>query len=933
MRLITPRFALALMVLCLLVAAALRLPDLATTPPGLHYDEAANAILATEIGLGGERPVFISSYTGKEALFFYLAGGLMRLAGSSVFTLRLTAAFVGLLTVAVTYWLGWELLRDRRLALLAAALLATSFWHLVFSRYGFRAVSQPLLQALTVAALLRGLRRDQWHWLVASGVFLGLAGYTYLAVRLFPVLLLLATLPLLLNRQQGYRRGRQMALVAAIALVIFTPLLIYFLTHPAAFWVRIGQVAPETAGPRLSLAESFLRSLAMLFLQGDPYWRFNLPQRPLFDWFWGGLLLVGWLVCLFRWRSRRHDWQRSALLLLILTPFIMILPTALAVNEIVPSNLRAIGLIPFVFYLPAIGLVTLLADLDRRFGWPQTAPAVVATVALVLLAGSLFTERAYFRTWATEPALYFESDADLAAAAEFLDEIETQGKTIYVAALHYQHPTLAFLSRYYGEIKWLPRSQALVFHPDNPSVYVYPHSSPAPRWALPYLGTAARLDSVSGPRRQPAFAAYELAEPPPLAIPNQVDANFGNAITLLGYEVEEGAAGTTMPVTLYWRVDGRAPAGDFTAFVHLEDAWRYRWSQVESFAYPSEQWQPGETIIQRVDVPVPAGTPPGAYRLRVGLFAGSSGERLPRLDEGGRYAGNTFMIENASVVASPLPADHPRPAHVVEEWVQSGLFLLGYERGRLEVSTGENLDLALWWRVTEPLPELTTRLELLRANNTGRILADTQPVHGTYPFTDWTTPQFLIDRVTPRIPESIPAGDYRLHLRLLGGDDNTVYTADLGPLRVTPTERRYTPPPLDEPLAATFGNEIELLGYSLEPGDAAGRYSLTLAWQALSEPATDYTVFVHVLQADGTCSPCVWQQDVMPQQNQYPTSRWLAGEVVVDSYEIEAPAGTAPGEYVIEVGLYIAETGRRLQVTMPGRADSDVVLLRPLRIE
>jgi 4-amino-4-deoxy-L-arabinose transferase-like glycosyltransferase len=921
------------MVLCLLVAAALRLPDLPTAPPGLHYDEAANAVLATEIGLGGQRPVFISSYTGKEVLFFYLAGGLMRLIGSSVFVLRLTAAFVGLLTIAATYWLGQEVFRDRRLALVAAALLAVSFWHVLFSRYGFRAISQPLLQALTVAALLRGLRREQWRWLAAAGVFLGLAAYTYLAVRLFPVLLFVAALPLLLSRRNGNQRRRQLALFAAVALVVVAPLLYYFATHPAAFWVRIGQVAPDTAGPGLSAGESYLRSLAMFFLRGDPYRRFNLAQRPLFDWFWGGLLLVGWIVCVLRWRRLRLDRQRSAALLLILAPFLMILPTALAVNEIVPSNLRAIGLIPFVFYLPAAGLVTLLADLERRFGWPGTAPAVVASGALVLMAGGLFTERAYFRIWASQPALYFESDGDLAAVAHFLDEMDTEGKTIYVAALHYRHPTLAFLSRRYGEIKWLPQSQALVFDPDNPALYVYPHNSPVPRWAMPYLATAARLDTRDGPDGRPAFAAYELEHPPPLAIANAANANFGNVVTLLGYEVASAAAGTTMPVMLYWRVDGRVQSGDFTPFVHLEDAWRSRWSQVETFAYPSEQWQPGETIIQRVDLPVRPGTPPGAYRLRVGLFAGSSGERLPRLDEGGRYAGDAFIIENAPIAAGAPPPVLPEPATVVDEWVRPDLRLLGYERGRQEVATGENLDLALWWQATAPLPRLTTRLELLRANNTGRILADTQPVHGAYPFADWTTPQFLIDPVSARIADSIPAGDYRLHLRLLDEGDKTVYTADLGPLRITASERRFTPPPVDEPLSATFGGEIQLLGYNLEAEETAGHFSLALVWQALSEPAADYTVFVHVLQEDGSCSPCVWQQDVMPQQNQYPTGRWLADEVVVDRYDVELPAGTPAGDYLIEVGLYIAETGRRLQVTIPGQPNSDAVLLRPLEIE
>ncbi|MCP4425505.1 MAG: hypothetical protein GY803_13510, partial [Chloroflexi bacterium] len=38
--------SLIFMLLILLIAAALRLPDLPDAPPGLHYDEAANGTLA-----------------------------------------------------------------------------------------------------------------------------------------------------------------------------------------------------------------------------------------------------------------------------------------------------------------------------------------------------------------------------------------------------------------------------------------------------------------------------------------------------------------------------------------------------------------------------------------------------------------------------------------------------------------------------------------------------------------------------------------------------------------------------------------------------------------------------------------------------------------------------------------------------------------------
>jgi 4-amino-4-deoxy-L-arabinose transferase-like glycosyltransferase len=934
---------LAVLVLVLLVTAVLRLPTLPTIPPGLHFDEAANAILTGDIAFRGDRPLFISSYTGKEVLFFYLAAGVMTAVGESLFALRLTAAFIGLLTVAATYWAGCELLRDRRVALLAAAILAVSFWHVLFSRLGFRAISQPLLQALTVAMLLRGLRREDWRWLAGAGVMLGLAAYTYLAVRLFPVLLLLACLPLLWHSR---RRWGQLGLVGATSLLVAGPLLLYFANNPDAFWVRIGQVAP--GAETLTVGEAYWRSLQMFFVQGDPYWRFNWPLRPLFGWFLGGALILGWLAVAHRLmtrpdrfdkpvRSAPHlrDWQTTSLLLLLLAPFLMILPTALATGEIVPSNLRAIGLIPFIFYLPALGLILILDELHRifltaktqrhvlRLGAKQLSLTILLALGL-LLGGSLVTNRLYFQQWANQPDLFFESDGDLAAAAAYLEERNLNDTAVYVAALHYQHPTMAFLSRHYSRINWLPSSRALVFPAEGPALYVYPYNSPLPDWAAPYFDEAPPTPDVP----PLAFTVYELAQPPTLNPPHPANANFGHTMRLLGYDVAEAASGSTVALTLFWEVTGQ-PAADFSPFVHLEDRWRTRWAQGETFAYPAAQWSEGERIVQRVTVPLPPGTPPGHYRLRVGLFAPETGERLPRLDENGRYAGDAFAIENVPIVAAgELPSPRPQPPQPIHEEVRPGLLLLGYQPGPERVPTGEPLGLSLWWQATQPQPPLVVRLELMRPDNTGRILGDTQPVGGSYPFSQWQTPIFLIDPVQLRPSDNTPPGQYRLHLRLLSLETGeSLYDTSLGSVIIETTERIFSPPPLDHLLDARFGNEIQLLGYNLEETEG-DRYRLTLAWKALRPPQENYTVFIHLMHPDGTC--CVWQQDVMPQQNEYPTGRWLGDEVVVDGYEIDL-TGVESGRYPLAVGLYLAETGQRLAVTGTATGADDAVFLRSIQ--
>ena len=67
------------------------------------------------------------------------------------------------------------------------------------------------------------------------------------------------------------------------------------------------------------------------------------------------------------------------------------------------------------------GLITLLRDVERRFGRPNLSAAVQVIFLLVLWAGGQWTQHLYFRVWATDEELVFVSDGDMTAAAGFLD--------------------------------------------------------------------------------------------------------------------------------------------------------------------------------------------------------------------------------------------------------------------------------------------------------------------------------------------------------------------------------------------------------------------------------------------------------------------------------------------------------------------------------
>jgi hypothetical protein len=109
-------------------------------------------------------------------------------------------------------------------------------------------------------------------------------------------------------------------------------------------------------------------------------------------------------------------------------------------------------------------------------------------------------------------------------------------------------------------------------------------------------------------------------------------------------------------------------------------------------------------------------------------------------------------------------------------------------------------------------------------------------------------------------------------------------------------------PPLDEQLDADFGGQVCLVGYSFD----APTGTLRLAWQAAPLARADYTVFVHVLDANGNR---VAGADAQPP---VPASQWGRGEVIVDERVVPIPQGGTAQDYGLAVGLYRPGTGKRL---------------------
>lgn len=113
-----------------------------------------------------------------------------------------------------------------------------------------------------------------------------------------------------------------------------------------------------------------------------------------------------------------------------------------------------------------------------------------------------------------------------------------------------------------------------------------------------------------------------------------------------------------------------------------------------------------------------------------------------------------------------------------------------------------------------------------------------------------------------------------------------------------------------------FGEMVQLLGYGTSRAESDS-LNVTLYWKALGSVDFDYSAFVHVLGSDGEL---LAQKDHAPGADLgYPPTLWWPGDIVRDLHQIALPAGAAPGEYRLRVGLYNWETQTNLTAASSGQ--------------
>jgi hypothetical protein len=885
-----------------LVAFALRVICLDFQP--LWWDEGYSMFFATrDFGIMLAR----TAVDIHPPLYYALLQLWIALAGKSDVAVRLLSVAIGVAAVPTMYALTRRLF-DSRVALIATLLLAVSPLHVYYSQevrmYGL----VTLLGLVSVLSFVELFETADHRPPIAVAIAYVLATTAALYTQYYAAFIVVFEVIIafivsiqnsklkiqnlwtrITNYDPSTTLRARLRIVNEFAItwlaigVLYLPWLIY--AGPKLYAYVTGKVAHE-AYPSLDPLTFLAQHLAA----------FSIGHPTTWTWLaWGGVVFVG-LAFLGMYTGRQGNKETSGhsaylsscslVYLYLLIPLIL----GYLINLLYPFHpLRVERLLllaaPAFYLLIAMGIRALW---DRRalFG------ALALSVTLLVSAASLYD-------FYTVPRYSDDDYRPLIAEMQTL----AQPNDIFLAIYPWQ---MGYLETYYtGAPLTVIEAPSDAWINDRAQMQrdLDTFLVRQPRVWLPALQTLGRIleDALDAYLRPRAYSVldtwfgttrlelFAIADDPPRAA-RPIAFENGVTISDRGVSSEHVVAGQDIVRVLFdW---GDNSPRDFNTSLRLVDAKGNLWAQDDREIARG---------VQRIGLAIPTGTPPGEYALRLATYNANASHHV------------NDPIARVNVVAPTQPNLAAVPHRAVIDFA-NGVRFVGYDAGNKPVRPGDPTSITLYWQATHTLTaDCAVVLQIQDAR--GNVFASTQaaPALGIYPATRWQPNELVRDPQTLTLRGDTPDGDYRIVVALVDANNARVKTADgrdsiqVGTVAVKSRPHYFGAPTPLQSFTARFGDTARLIGYDLAYEQRA--VQLTLYWQALAPTQTSYTVFVHLLDTNGTMRA---QRDQIPGVGTYPTTSWLKGEYLIDVYNVSIPPDAPPGDYRIAIGMYDATTNMRL---------------------
>ena len=415
------------------------------------------------------------------------------------------------------------------------------------------------------------------------------------------------------------------------------------------------------------------------------------------------------------------------------------------------------------------------------------------------------------------------------------------------------------------------------------------------------------------------IAGFELPAAPPIAL----GGDFDDEARLLGYDLgaQSPGSGESLIVTLQWQILAQ-PSDPRFVYVRLVDSQGRIWAGADSppvmGLWPVNRWQPGMFLEDAHELPVPAGTPPGRYRLEVGLYNPDTGQTLAASGQPIGQGGGLLLGEVDVVWRTQTETEVDLP-HQTDTSLSNQVHLIGYDSPPPQATTGDLLPVRLIWQRSnawfqfEDMTENSVVFIWSREGASQAEQIDPLPL----PVEQWGRGGILRSQHEVIVPPTLSAGRYSLLIGLHDGQRIVGEPFSLGMVEVTTPPHEFDlPSDVIQPdgsaqLAVAPDQTIGLAGYRYTLSESA--LDIQLFWQSNAQLTDRYKVFAQLLDAT---DQLVAQSDSIPAAGQRPTTGWLPGEIITDTHHLTLPPDLPTDQpYRLITGLYDPATGQRLTLT------------------
>ena len=377
-----------------LVALALRVINMTYIPVVLSGDEASSGLHTVNFLKGYTNNLFNVGWFSFPSLYFLLQSVGISILGQTTVGLRITAGIVGALTVATLY-LAIRAMFGQRTALIAAAILAFSHFHINFSRIGLNNIWDGLGFVIAIGALWWGWKAERRAAFLLSGLAMGFAQYFYTTSRGIIAVVFIWLILVAIQDWKKFKRMLPNILIMFIsAYIVVLPLAWFFIKHPNEFMAPMSRVTILGEWLSFNMKET-----------GKPMWRLLYEQfssgflaytdLPLRAWYTPGtpllrrpeavIFLLGVGLMLLKIKDNRN-W--------LILSWLLVFAVSGALSESTPAAQRYVAAIPACAVVIGYGFNRLI-ELAGKI-WEKRTKLITVIVLVCAMVVAVDDARFYF---------------------------------------------------------------------------------------------------------------------------------------------------------------------------------------------------------------------------------------------------------------------------------------------------------------------------------------------------------------------------------------------------------------------------------------------------------------------------------------------------------------------------------------------------------